>query len=96
MRYDTRTRGIYIKITRGVNGLYDHSLQLNFAYAFDQPGSTVHYGISVVFGDPLAGHSVVVTGTGNYLVIYWPTGVAPSDNPSKASSSTNGFYYMLC
>lgn len=67
MRYDTRTKGIYIKITRGVNGLYDHSSQLNFAYALDQPGGTVYYGISDVFGDPLAGHSVVVTGAGNCL-----------------------------
>jgi len=52
--------------------------------------------ISVVFGDPLARHSVVVTGTGNCLAIYWPTGVAPSDNPTKACSSTNDFYCMLC
>jgi len=69
----------------------DHSSQLNFAYALDQPGGTVYYGISDVFRDSLAGHNVIITGTGNCLAINWPTGVAPSGNPTKACPSTNDF-----
>lgn len=98
LHYDDVTGGVSIKITRGKNGLYDHSPQMNFAYSLDKPGtgSRVWYDLSDVFGDPFKGHAVSVAADGNCPGICWANGVNPGGSQVKACGQDSDVELTLC
>lgn len=93
--YDPASGGIAIKITRTVNGLYDGSPQMDFAYTLD--GNGIWYDLSDVFGDPFSGSIVSVKPSQTTCPsICWPQGVSPGGSQVKVCQASSNVTLTLC
>lgn len=92
---DPTTGGKALKVTVPADGLFTGAPQSDFAYNLD--GDRVWYDLSDVFGDPFAGHKLVVSSTSKGCgTIVWPAGTPPGGSQVKVCDSANDVLFVLC
>jgi hypothetical protein len=92
---DPTTGGKALKVTIPADGLFTGAPQSDFAYSLD--GARIWYDLSDVFGDPFAGHKLVVSSTSKGCgTIIWPNGTPPAGSQVKVCDSANDVDFVLC
>lgn len=95
MTRDASTGGRALKITTGVDGLYNGSPQTIFSYTLD--GDKVWYDLSNVFGNAFSGKKLVEKSADSSCPqIVWPTGVSPGGSQTKTCTSAKDVTLTLC
>ncbi|KAK1771911.1 hypothetical protein QBC33DRAFT_525164 [Phialemonium atrogriseum] len=92
---DPQTGGRALKVTVPADGLWTGAPQADFAYNLD--GAQVWYDLSDVFGDPFAGHKVVVASAdASCPAIVWGNGTPPAGSQVKVCTADQSVTFTLC
>lgn len=93
--HDPQTGGKALKVTVPDDGLWTGAPQANFAYNLE--GDQVWYDLSNVFGDPFAGHKLVVASNDESCPsIVWDNGTPPAGSQVKVCTSARSVTFTLC
>lgn len=91
-RHDKETGGIALKVSTVYDGLYNSSPMTVFAY--NLANGSVWYDLSDVFGDPFAGHPVVLQPAEPQ--IFWQNGVPPSGSMVRVQDASVDLVLTVC
>ena len=93
--HDDKTGGRALKITIPDDGLWTGAPQTDFAY--NLAGDKVFYDLSDVFGDPFAGHKLLVKSDQDGCgVIEWDNGTPPAGSQVKDCTSSKSVTFTIC